>query len=121
LCKDIKESPEPANNDDLGPKHDRHCILHAGKPSEKKPHCDILPFDEKNRSTVRAAGEKRHAKPQFPKSVYFDLVVSLPQNPYENNGYHVACYQKFTAVTSTTSAPERNMAHLHSNVSVDDD
>uniref|UniRef100_UPI00358F9BFB uncharacterized protein isoform X2 n=1 Tax=Myxine glutinosa TaxID=7769 RepID=UPI00358F9BFB len=126
-CETDMESSDPSNNDVPAP---RRCILHiAGKPSEKKPRCDLLPFNEKNWSTVQAAAEKRRAKPQFLKSVYYDLVVSLPQSPDENDGYHVSCYQKFTAVTSTTSAPgdgpsdasERNLPHLRSNARTDDD
>jgi len=121
------ESSDPSNNDVPA---SRRCILHiAGKPSAKTPRCDVFPFDEKNWSTVQAAAEKRRAKPQFLKSVYYDLVVSLPQNPDENDGYHVACYQKFTAVTSTTSAPgdrpsdlsERSLPHLRSNARADDE
>ncbi|KAG1674323.1 hypothetical protein GQR58_015119 [Nymphon striatum] len=102
--------------------------IFPSSPQQRSYVVSFLSFDEKNWSTVQATAEKKCAKHQFLKSVYYDLVVSLPQNPNENDGYHVACYQKFTAITSTTSAPgdrkydlsERILPYLRSNSRADD-
>ena len=109
----------------------RCCIIHvSNKPSEKKQRCNILPFDEKNWRMVQAAAEKRRSKPQFANSVYYDVVVRLPNsNDETRDGYHVSCYQKFTAVTSPTASVtkctrtdivEQSVPHLRSTNRTDD-
>lgn len=61
--------------------------------------------------------------------MYYDVVTSLLQRPTETDGYHVAYYQKFTAVTSRTTAfsedrksdtSNRSVLHLCSSTRADD-
>ena len=49
----------------------------------------------------------RREKPKFAQSVYFDVVVSLPEQPAENDGYHTSCYQSFTAVQVSPPPAEK--------------
>ena len=80
----------------------RHCIIHIqGTSREKKARSDVLAFSELTWNSVQAAAAKRQSKPQFTKSLYHEVVLALPQSPCENDGYHVSCYRKFTAVTGS--------------------
>lgn len=94
----------------------RVCILHRSKDKKlsKKPRTDVLSFNEKTWSVVKSAATSRREKPQFRTSLYYDVVVSLPENPAETDGYHVSCYQSFTAIQSKTPSAERCSPHLRS-------
>ena len=72
----------------------RVCILHRSKDKKlsKKPRTEVLPFNEKTWSVVKSAATSRREKPQFRTSLYYDVVVSLPEDPAETDGYHVSCY-----------------------------
>ena len=88
----------------------RRCILHV--PEKLKPkkqrRCNTLPFDENNWRVVQTTARNRRAKPQFATSIYHDIVIGLPSRPTKNDGYHVACYQNFTAVTSVKISSEKD-------------
>ena len=93
------------------------CVSSTGpriRSSPRNLELKFWPFNEKTWSVVKSAATSRREKPQFRTSVYYDVVVGLPEDPAETDGYHVSCYQSFTAIQSKTPSAERNSPHLRS-------
>lgn len=94
----------------------RACILHVdeGKPPEKKACQDVNVFNEKSWASMLKAAQTRQSKPNFKDSKYFGIVVKLPKVPGETDGFHLKCYQKFTAVKVTPDVSETPTVKLRS-------
>lgn len=74
-------------------------------------------FTEKSWTAIQNAAEHRKLKLNFLSSKYHGVVQNLPENPSECDGFHLQCYQKFTAVTakaSKTEATPQTVRHLRS-------
>lgn len=82
----------------------RICILHVEeeKPPEKRACQDVHVFNQMTWATVLKAAKNRRTKRNFEQSKYFGVVMKLPDQPGEHDGFHLKCRQNFTAVKAAT-------------------
>ena len=78
-------------------KPEKYCILHTGNDEGEKS-LDIKSLTENQWETIKEVVTKRKSKKIFSESVYYNVIMCLPEDMEEEHGYHTQCYRKFTAL-----------------------
>ena len=101
----------------------RRCVIHLEKHDSTTKDSEVNEFNESTWDTVRSKSIVRRRKPKFNTSLYYNVVLQLPESPDSTHGYHSECYSKFTAIpipanfsyeSPNESTIEPNILHLRS-------
>ena len=69
----------------------RRCVIHLEKHDSTTKDSEVNEFNESTWDTVRSKSIVRRRKPKFNTSLYYNVVLQLPESPDSTHGYHSEC------------------------------